>query len=270
MNKLIFSFFSIFLLVFTFSFLVSAAPPFEQIVIADEGLEITAPNFDYLQQNTYHNFRFRVHNATNDVYLDDDDVNCDMGLVNNKGEVIFNKLNVTGIGYVFSVNVTSGNFSELGIYHQGINCITIDGETAGGTDTISFEVTPDGTDLDTGKSVLMLGLLIIILVLFIMTINGMIQTDDFGWTFGFLNIAYLLLNVFLFTGWKIASNYIYVIPTISVFLHGFWTITNIVWIPFILAQVAWIALKMTSESQIKGLVKKGYSKEEAKNKLRKK
>ena len=136
------------LFLFSFLFLinlVSAVPPVQSTIVAPEGLEIEATNFEYLQQNVYHVFRFRVYNATNNVYLDDDDVNCSFGIVNSQGEFIFNLPAATSSEYIFSVNVTAANFSKIGIYHVGINCITNDGTTAGGVKTLSFEVT------DTGK-----------------------------------------------------------------------------------------------------------------------
>lgn len=136
------------LFLFSFLFLinlVSAVPPVQSTIVAQQGLEIEATNFEYLQQNVYHVFRFRVYNATNDVYMNDTHVNCSMVILDDMGEYVFQQPAVTATGYVFSVNVTAANFSRLGIYHQGINCITDDGTTAGGVKTLSFEVT------DTGK-----------------------------------------------------------------------------------------------------------------------
>lgn len=135
------------LFLFSFLFLinlVSAVPPVQSTIVAQQGLEIEATNFEYLQQNVYHVFGFRVYNASNNVYLNDTHVNCSMGIIDSQGEYVFQQAVVTATGYVFRVNVSAGNFSKIGVYHQGINCISNDG-TAGGVKTLSFEVT------DTGK-----------------------------------------------------------------------------------------------------------------------
>ena len=133
---IIFLFISVFLIS-----LVSAVPPVQSTIVAPEGLEIEATNFEYLQQNVYHVFRFRVYNASNNIYLNDTDINCSMGIIDDRGEFIFQQPAVTATGYVFMVNLSGGNFSRTGFYHQGINCITNDGITAGGVKTLSFEVT---------------------------------------------------------------------------------------------------------------------------------
>jgi len=134
--------------------LVSSVPPVQTTIIAPEGLEIEATNFEYLQQNTYHNFRFRVYNATNNIFLNDTHINCSVGFIDNQGEYLFQQPVVSATGYVFSVNLSKGNFSKIGIYHQGINCITDDGITAGGVKTLSFEVTPNGDSINTGISLI--------------------------------------------------------------------------------------------------------------------
>jgi len=148
--------FSLILLV-TFSLnIISAVPPVQSTIVAPEGLEIEATNFKYLKQNTYQIFRFRVYNATNNVFLNDTHVNCSMGIINDMGDYIYNQPTVTATGYVFIVNVTGGNFSELGIYHQGINCITNNGITAGGVKTLSFEVIPSGFNITVGLYIILL------------------------------------------------------------------------------------------------------------------
>jgi hypothetical protein len=156
------------------------------------------------------------------------------------------------------------NTSEFGIYVY--DYFTDEGDVY----VNDFKVTPNGDDLGSGLSILLFISLVIILTLLILTIRGMIIVDDFGWNFGFLNIAYILLNIFFFVSWKIFSNYVYTIPSIGTALHAFWIISNVVWIPFILGQVAYILLKLTDEAQIKKLVKMGYTQDEAHSRVKRK
>jgi len=133
-----------------------------------------------------------------------------------------------------------------------------------------FDVTPLGNEISLEKSLLSLGLIIIILILFILSVRGLIITEDFGWKFGFLNVAYLLFNIFLFITWKISQSYLYEIQTLSTAIHSIWIVSNIIWVPFILAQVFYLLLKMTDSSEIKKLMGRGYTEEEARNKIRRK
>jgi len=142
-----------------------------------------------------------------------------------------------------------------------------------GTDTsfaTYFEITPSGEELTQEKSLLLIAALIILLTLIVLTIRGMVMVDNFGWNFGFLNIAYLLFNIFFFVGWKIFSLFITTIPSIGTALHSLWIVSNIVWIPFILGQVAFLLLKATDEAHITSLMKKGYTQDEAQTRVKRK
>lgn len=198
MNKNLFLVFCIsFLLVFTLSPIVSADKIEQTTILASQGLEIEAPNFNFLQKEQYHIFRFRVYNVTNDVYMNDDQVNCDIGIINNLGEDIFNKMDVIENEYVFSVNVSGGNFSEEGIYHEGINCITNDGTTAGDVRTISFEVTPNGKETPSGLVITFFSLLFILVVVTMLTLLMNLIFRMISWDF---DARDLIFNVSAYFG----------------------------------------------------------------------
>ena len=142
MNKKFFIFLFAFILLFSF---VSAVPPVQSTTIAERGLEIEATNFEYLTQNDFHVFRFRVYNSSNNVYINPDNVTCSFGLIDNMGEFVYNFPDVSSTGFIFMANVSGGNFSRLGYYHTGINCLLDDG-TAGAVLTQSLEVTNTGIE----------------------------------------------------------------------------------------------------------------------------
>jgi len=178
----------VFIFLFTISS-ISAVPPVQSTIVAPQGLEIESTNFDYMKQNDYHVFRFRVYNSSNNIYMNDTHINCSMGIIDDKGDYVHQQAVVTASGYVFSVNVTEGNFSRLGIYHKGINCITNDGITAGGVLTQSFEVTPTGF---TGT----LGFYILILILsFGIIIFGYVAQD--GWVAILGAFGFILMGLFM-------------------------------------------------------------------------
>ena len=178
---------------------VSAVPPVQSTLVADEGLEIEATNLGYLEKDVYHNFRFRVYNASTNKYLNDTDVNCSLGIVNEKGDYFFSENPVSATDYVFSVNVSAGNFSDVGIYHQGINCITNDGE-AGGVKTLSFEVTLNGLAPDKAKAIIQVGFFLLLFAIscYFMLLAFQIQQPGFRVFFIFLSFV-LLMTCLIFS-----------------------------------------------------------------------
>ena len=129
-KKFLYSIILMFCLITMISF-VSAVPPFQSTIVAQYGLEIEATNMDYLKQNTDHNFRFRVYNASNNVFMNDAMVNCSFGIVDGDGNYVYQQAVVTSIDYKFSVELDAGNFTQAGVYHRGINCITDNGDAGG-------------------------------------------------------------------------------------------------------------------------------------------
>jgi hypothetical protein len=72
---------------------------------------------------------------------------------------------VNSTNYVFIVNISGGNFSELGIYHKGINCLTID-KKQGGVLTQSFEITFTGNQPAEGIVIVIFSIIFIALFFF--------------------------------------------------------------------------------------------------------
>lgn len=264
MNKNYTFVFGILLLVLTLSF-ISAAPPVTTVQQFPEGFVIVDTQWNELILNQDFLYTLFVYNSSNGKLLNNTEVDyCRFFLADSQGYNIFaGNMSYESFGG-WAIELNGSNFSKLGFYNYGVNCMDNQGGELHGI----FEVTPGGTSLSEGLSLLLIGILIIILTLLILTIRAMILVDNFGWNFGFLNIAYLLLNVFFYTSWKVFSIFLYHIPTVGATLHSLWTISNIIWIPFILGQVFYILTKITEESQVKRLVKMGYTQDEASSRVK--
>ena len=203
--------------------LVGSVPPVQTTIVASEGLEIESPNFNYIPQGIDHTFRFRVYNASNNAFFNKSDVNCSLGLVDSMGNYFFQKPEVEATGYKFAVFVNGANFSELGIYHQGINCYHLD-TGDGGVKTQSFEVTGTGDVLDTPKSIFYSMIMVILSFLFVITIFGfnMLPNQDpkdldgklmdINWLkylrYPIGILAWGELTMIFFLGWNIAEGYL--------------------------------------------------------------
>jgi len=190
-------------LMFCLISLVSAVPPFQSTKVADNGLEIEATNSLYLEADANHTFHFRVYNASNNAYISPDDVTCSMGILDNYGDYVYNKPDVNNLSFRFDVLVLGGNFSEVGVYHKGINCLLDDG-TAGAVLTQSFEITENGKENPEG--VVILGFILLMLAIFMfvtvylirvvgLMIEGNVDILDIGYAWG-LFFGVLGLNLF--------------------------------------------------------------------------
>lgn len=264
---IIFLFISVFLIS-----LVSAVPPVQSTIVAPQGLEIEATNFEYLQQNVYHVFRFRVYNASNNVFLNDDDVNCSMGIVDDKGESIFQQSAVTATGYVFMVNVSAANFSRLGRYHQGINCITNDGTTAGGVKTLSFEVTYSGFTLSTGSSIFYAVLIFLMMILLAGTIYGtsrlpeMNDKDEEGRIMSIKWLKYLRAPLY-FVAWMLFVAILYISSNLAFAYLGEQLFAQILFVLFritfgvtpliVIVWFVWFFVKFFEDKKFQSLLNRG-------------
>lgn len=260
--KKIFIFSILFLLSLTF---VSAALPVTTVQEFPEGYVILEAQQPVLKAGENHTYYFFLYNSSDGKQIDNTTVECKFYMADEIGEIVIEEESIQQPNGYWKREIPGDKLEDIGFYSYGVSCQDGNGGALAGT----FEVTPNGDSFNTSKAILLLGALIIILTLLILTIRGMLIVDNFGWNFGFLNIAYLLLNIFFFVGWKIFSNYLYEIPSIGVALHSMWIVSNIVWIPFILGQVAYLLLTMTEETQINKLVKMGYSQDEANSRIRK-
>jgi uncharacterized membrane protein YhdT len=253
--------------------LVSAVPPVQSTIVAPEGLEIESANFDYLPQNSYHNFRFRVYNATNNVYLNGDDVNCSLGIIDDMGEYVYGNSDVNNTGYVFSVNLTGGNFSEIGLYHKGINCITDDGTSAGGVLTQSFEVTPLGEGLTTSISFSYIGLIAIFVFLFLVNMGAIawldgnrFKPDENGKIIDKGSIAYVKPILYV-VGWAIllaimfiSSNFALGYLNFEMMGNALFTIYKIMMyisLPLIVFWIIWIFVRIFQDNEYKRMIERG-------------
>jgi len=253
---------------------VNAIPPVQTTIVADVGLEISATNFDYHKQNEYHTFRFRVYNTSSQEYFNDEEVNCSFGLINSRGDYVFNQIPVVTDDYLFVVNVTGGNFSEVGAYHEGINCITDDGTIGAFPKIISFEVTPTGEELTTAKAILQLGFIALLILLLladlfsIMLLPDKTTKDGQGLIMDFGNLKYLR-PLLLLVAWVILLAIFFLASNIAIayltagmfgsFLFVVYKIMFVLTLPIIFVWFIWIFVKMFQDREIKSMLERGVS-----------
>jgi len=127
--------------------LVSAPPPFQQTTILDKGIELESPIKETIEANESFEFHIHAHNASNGLLLRNDTIDyCTLHLYTpNSGKHIFEgNMSFRSTNSIdFFVNMSGGNFSELGQYAVLYYC-EVTGEIGGFLEH-PFFVTPTGS-----------------------------------------------------------------------------------------------------------------------------
>jgi hypothetical protein len=161
MNKIIVALMVAFFLGSCCSF-ASAAPPVLSTVQSGS-LEVIAPSFDTIPQLSKFDMYWHVFNTTN--LLTNTTTTCDYHLyskfANGEHLLAVNNVRLFSNGRDFEVEVTGGNFSQLGEYCHMIECNT---STQSGGLERCFTVTLDGNILTDSQTYVYLSALLILLV----------------------------------------------------------------------------------------------------------
>jgi len=104
----------------------------------------------------------------------------------------------TGIGqYIIPDN------SITGPYKVPLTCTFPSGESEDGN--ADFTITPNGEQPSGAQTSVYIGLIIILLFIFLITIFALLEIDNFGWKMGLTSFAYIVANIFLLVCWKTAE-----------------------------------------------------------------
>lgn len=182
--------FSIFIL---FIFLIgipsiNADPPFQLQQI--EGLDITYPKFEYLQQGHDYIFNFHVINKTG--IQTNSTTDCILHIYNNVGVHIFTKKLIWNLNSYnpidYSLNVTGGNFTRIGGYGYATIC---NSSNQVGFVSAGFIVTPSGE----GGTSNIVFILFLILMLYGINLFGFFGKNETMTLLG--GMALIFLGVYL-------------------------------------------------------------------------
>jgi len=146
------------LLFFMCMFFVSLTSAAVQINEAAEmGIDITYPQYDVVKKDVGFTLEIHAYNKSNGLVLDDTTTSCWLHLHNSTGDETFDG-NLTFTDDIFQTNISSHNFTSLGLHSFVIHCNS-SGE--GGFASGIFEVTPSGRSPPTeGESLIYGGTLL--------------------------------------------------------------------------------------------------------------
>lgn len=140
---------------------LSAEPPQETA----NGLQINTGINDYLPLNE----DLEVHMQVSVIAdgLRTETAECELDLHDNSGVLIFHRENITHNGHSYAVNVSKGNFTEKRTLRVLAYC---NASTVGGTKSFDIYVAEDAQELTTGKSLMSITLLFLLIGLTVLMI----------------------------------------------------------------------------------------------------
>lgn len=203
---------------------VSAAPPQSttNVFVFDEGYIIVDNPQNILSQSQAYQVNFFVYNQSNGIIITNEtsSTNCTFYLAQDDGNVIFTG-DAESTGEYWKVDLSAGNFSELGIYGYRISC---QGTELGGALSGEYEVTPSGSEFTNALSLpLFLPMLLMLLITaFFFYITGFVEKKEYKITFLIFGGLFLIFAVSF--GIIASRDVLYGFPLLYGFVNSFYKI----------------------------------------------
>ena len=153
-----------------------------------------------------------------------------------------------------------------GDYKVPLICSFPSGDSDSGN--ADFTINPTGQDITKANMSIYLGLMIILLVLLIGIIFTLFKTENFGWKMGLTSFAYIISNGFFLVCWKVAEMFLVSMPFLEVIFRILYTISTIGYFPMFLFILGYSLLHMTDEKNIKTLMNRGFTEDQARYRSR--
>lgn len=259
----------LFAMIFLFAILplVSSAPPFVS-TNTQGGCQIVPLIRDTLKQNADFDFNFHVINQSNGYPLSNSSISCVFHLYNQTGDhVFFENLKNDPISEHFVINefvarINGTNFSKVGNYAYQVQCngtATVGGCAEKGL----FIVTPSGIEATTGRALIDMGLLFVLLLFLTGAVFIFTSSENLLAKVGMFGFGYLLLIAITFISWNMATDFLLSAPFIADMFRILFFVLIIGAFPLLLGAFAWYVIMLFRIKEIERLMGKGMSYDEA-------
>lgn len=242
---------------------VSSAPPVNPTTqVSTNSFQIESPPFYYIKQGEDHRFHAHVINSTRPKT--NVTTSCELHVYNSTGwdvnagatHMEFETYN----GIDFARTISGGNFTKLGYYAYVIQCNS--------TNEVGFivgelQVTPSGLAVDTGNSIIYVGLMIILVIFLGMTLYSFTHFENLLNRVGMICLGYVLLIAITFITWNLANDFLLSSPFLVYILRLAFISLMIGAFPLVIGLFAWYVIMLFKIKEIDRLVRKGVDYDEA-------
>jgi hypothetical protein len=252
---------------------ISSQPPQSTSVLSlDRGVDIIHPETLYVEYGKDLEINFWTYNSTTGGTLTNNSLNCTLYLIDNQGVNFWrfssqagaSGLIVYGKGSPLCVNCWTMTMPKenlsIGLYTYQIKC---QGLNAGGYYTGFFDVTTTGIEITEALAIVEIGLLLILVLLFVITIYLFIVFDNLLARVGTIGAGYLLFIAITFIAWNLSSNFLITAPFVASIFRILFIILIIGFFPLIIGSFAWYILMLFKIKEIERLMDKGLDMNEA-------
>lgn len=246
-------------MIFFISFVCSVSTQVN--VNENTGLQIFYPQIDYVKQDTTFKLHLHVSNISNGFPLTNIDVDCHLHLYNSSGHHIYmNGLIKDGNGWDHEVTLTGGNFSDIGQHAFYIWCNTTN---IGGVAKGIFVVTESGIKITEEKSILIVGLLLILILFLFANLFVIFSVENYIVKFSSYWISHIILILICFVAWQVGVEGLLIGIALTEIFKILFYVSIFAVVPMVFLSMAWIFYIHTFNEHFQALVDRGVDSEEA-------
>lgn len=210
----------------------------------------------FLMAITFVSAGYKIGTDTN-ITISCENINCSDGDINitvfnqDHTRIIDNQQTVKENGYLYyTLDLSEGSYSYFiasdNDYHSS-----------------SFLVTESGVTMDHGRSLLTIGLILILVFLLFMSLYAMFSVENYIGKFALYWVSHVLMILICFVGWQVGvEGLLGELALTGIFRILFWVFTISV-LPMIILSGAWIMYIHTFNEHFQKLVDKGMDTESA-------
>ena len=242
--------------------LVSSVPPVTQL--SESSMTIAYPKYEYIGLNAP-DFELFI-SVVNDTDIMTSDVSCNLHMFSNNGTEIAH-VDLSTYDFHHNVTVDSGNFTSKGFISYTITCNSSD-EAAFANGI--FEVNVLGKEFTQAQSILYIGLMGILIVLFLITLGGITMLPTKNTQDGELIhinklkyirpilyvIAYMLIMGLVFVGENVANAYLDSTLMFK-FLHSLFLMMGYLMLPMVVLWFIYIFYSIFRDREVKNMLERG-------------
>lgn len=128
---------------------------------------------------------------------------------------------------------------------------------------VYFDVTPNGEEPTTSKSILYIGLIFSLILFFCISLWGLLTVENIWGRFALFWVSYLFVIAVSFTIWDFGLNFLTGTPFLTAMSRITFYVLLIGMFPVMLMSLAWVIYIHTVTGEMKDMMEKGMSPEEA-------
>lgn len=258
-NKKLFGLTIIFFLMIMMISMVSAVKPITSIQTT-EGFSVQPTEKSAIRTGIDHEFEVHVFNISNGMPITSG-ISCYMHLYHEDGNHIYEGVDTTvNHDFDYSFNLDGGNFTKRGEYQAKFQC---NSSTLGGGKELFFIVNDFGEELTTAHSFKFNSAMFFMMILFLLALGGVVGIENSVGKFASYWIAHILFVVGTFCMWQFNMGY----TASFVGMAGIWKwmfyVSIFAMLPLMILSIAGMIVYFSQGKEIKRLMDKGMSEDEA-------